>query len=191
MRQSFMIGIISLAVLLLLLLSSLIAWASANQRFIFTRELHVSGFAPLHDESYVANVTDSGQELAHLYFRVEHPAVNSDRVPIRFSIWHAENTELDSLTLRFSTEPFLTTMQFEVTSYTPPLEFHRDNKAVLFSIKDLGLYGTGTVTLDFTLIKYSNLNELTITADFSMHYESPLQLTALNGHSFLNAELST
>lgn len=188
MRIAFKVGIISLAVLLLLF-SSLIVWASAYQRFIFTRELHVSDFVPHLNDDYAANVTDSGQELAHLYIRIEPPMVNSNRVPVLFEIWHAENTELDSLALRFSTGLFVTTMQFEATSYTQPLEFRRDNRAVLFSIKDLGLYGTGTVTLDFTLIKYSNLNELTITADFSMHYESPLQLTALNGHSFLNTQI--
>lgn len=188
MRQIIKITFISLMVLLLAF-SSLIVLASASQKYLFNRNLQITNFAQSDSEdSYVAFVTDSGQNLSHIFIRIEHPAVNSNRVPILFSMWHAENTELDSLTLRFSTEPSVTTLLFEATSYNMPLEFHQTGKDVLFSVKDLGLYGEGTVTLDFTLIKYSSGN-LVISVDFSMHYVSPLQLTALNGHSSLNTQL--
>jgi len=184
---------IILVVLLVLVVAapSILVWVSFTQRFIFSSSLHVTDFVNISVDAYAANVTDSGRDIAHIYVRIENPQPNSNRIPILFSIWHTDDTELDSLSLRFTTEPYVTSLFLEASSYEwPELDFHRDGKGILFSVKDLGWYGEGTITLDFILAPDPHSNTLGLTMDFSLHYSSFMQLTTLKGHSVLNTQLA-
>jgi len=189
MRRGIKIMLVALLVLVIAVPSILI-WFSLTQTFIFSSSLHVTDFVK-SGNAYAANATDSGRDIAHIYVRIENPQPNSNRIPILFSIWHTDDTELDSLSLKFSTEPYVTSLFLEASSYEwPELEFHQDGKGILFSVKDLGWYGEGTITLDFILDPDPHSNALGLTMDFSMHYSGFMQLTTLKGHSLLNIQLA-
>jgi hypothetical protein len=170
---------------------SILVWATRTQTFIFSNSLHVTDFTKSGD-TYTANVTDAGRDIAHIYVRVENPVPNSNRVPILFSIWHTNNTELDSLSLKFTTEPYVTSLFLEASSYIwPQAEFHRNGKGILFYVEDLGWYGEGAITLDFILDPDPHSDNLALTIDFSMHYSGLMQLTALKGSSTLYSQLAS
>jgi hypothetical protein len=165
---------------------SILVWASGTERFIFSQDLHVEEFKSLGNNDYAADVTDSGTRIANIYVRMDQPPANSTHVPILLSVWHEEDTEIDSVSLEFSTYPNYVTMYLEAQQGGfPETEFHRshDAKGVICSVKDLGFYGTGTVEMNFILVQFPQYtysqNELQLTAEFSMHRKTFLQLTSL------------
>lgn len=173
--------IVTLALAILLL-------ASETQSYLFSKTLHIEEFVA-EDGSRIANVTDAGVRIAGIYLRVEHPPSNSPYIPILVSIWHTEDTELDSMTLTFSTYPNHMSLYLEAPqSSWPETQFRKtnDGKGIVYSVQDLGLYGTGTVTLKLLVIQFTHStseNNLQFTAEFSMHQETFLQLTALKTHA--------
>lgn len=188
MRREIKIVLVVLTVLAIAV-PSILVWASLTQTFVFSSSLIVTDFVESVDV-YAANVTDSGGDIAHIYIRIENRQPNSNRVPILFSIWSTGDTELDSLSLKFATEPYVTSLFLESSSYEwPQLEFHQDEKGVLFSVKDLGWYGESTTTLNFILDPDPHSDTLSLTMDFSMHHSGFMQLTSLKGHSLLNAQV--
>jgi len=56
----------------------------------------------ISDDSYATDILDGGVRVANIHIRAEHPAPQALDVPVLVSIWHSEETELDSLFLRFS-----------------------------------------------------------------------------------------
>lgn len=190
MRREIKITFVALLILIIAVPSMLLVLISLTQTFIFSSSLHVTDFVK-SGNAYLANATDSGRDIAHIYVLVGNPQPDSSRIPIQFSIWHTDDTELDSLSLRFSTEPYVSSLFLEASTYAwPEFEFHRDNLGILFSVKDLGWYGEGTTMLDFILDPDPRSNALALTMDFSMHYLGFMQLTTLKGHSLLNTELA-
>lgn len=167
----------------------ILIYTSETERFVFSKSLHVEEFVVDGDARY-ADVTDSGVRIAGIYIRVEQPPLNSLYIPILVSIWHAEDTELDSLTLRFSMSPNIITLYLEAPqSAWPETQFRQtdDAKGIIYSVEDLGFYGTGSVTLHFIMIQFSmsmNLqNSLQFTVEFSMHKKTFLQLTSLKAYT--------
>ena len=63
--------------------------------------LHAEEFKSTSDDSYAADILDNGFRVANICIRAEHPATQDLDVPVLVSIWHSEETELDSLFLRF------------------------------------------------------------------------------------------
>lgn len=190
MKRGIKIMLVALLILIIAVPSILI-WSSVTQTFLFSSDLPITDFVRSgFGDAYAANGTDSGRDIAHVYVRIENAQPNSNRMPILFSIWHTQDTELDSLSLRFSTEPYVTSLFLEASTYDwPGLEFHQDGLDIVFSAKDLGWYGEGTITLNFILDPDPHSNALSLTTDFSMHYYGFMPLTALRAHSFLNTQL--
>jgi hypothetical protein len=187
-KREIKVAIVLLWVLVIAVPSVLIVF-SRTETFVFSKNLHTTDFVK-SDEAYVADVLWGFRDIGHIYVCVENPTPNSSRRPIVFSISHVNGTELDSLTLRFTTEPYVTSLFLEASSYEwSGAEFHRDGAGILLSVKDLGWYGTGTITLDFLLDPDPQSSVLGLTVDFSMHYSGFIQLTTLKGHSFLNTPL--
>jgi hypothetical protein len=185
---------IALAILLAIAVATptLLVWASETQRFVLSKELHVTDFVPRDVDAYIAYVNDSKVEVAHIYVRVEHPMPNSHRVPILFSIWHTEDTELDSLVLRFSTDQYVTSVYTEASSYNwPESRFYREGRQTILAVNDMGWFGVGTVTLNFMLFADSHSENLGLIMDFSMHHEAFMQLTSLKGHANLYTPIPT
>jgi len=189
MRRKFKITLVVL-ILVAISMPSILLYASGTERFIFSQSLHVEEFTYIEPDSYVANITDSGARTANVYVRLEHPPPNSTHIPILVSVWHAEDTEIDSISLKFSTYPNYAALYLEAPqSAWPEAEFHQFDGAqgVMYSVKDLGFFGEGTVTLKFMLVQFSQYiylqNDLQFTADFSMHKKTFLQLTSLKAQA--------
>jgi hypothetical protein len=93
--------------------------------------------------------------------------------------------------LRFSTQPLhVLTIYIEASSYVwSAAQFNRDNWDVVFSVGDLGWYGTGTVTLDFILDSHEQGANLRFTVDLGMHKHAFLQLTSLKAQAYLDTPI--
>ena len=184
------IRVILVALLILVIaVPSILIGLSRTETFIFSRSLYITDFVE-SDEGYVAYVQWGFRDIGNIYVRVEDPMPNSNCRPVVFSIWHVNDTELDSLTLRFATEPCVTSLFLKASSYEwPEMRLNQDGTGILFSVRDLDWYGKGTIRLDFILDPDSHSSVLGLTVDFSMHYSGFIQLTKLEGHSFLDIQL--
>ena len=187
MRLRFKIVIVVLLGIAILI-PSILVYASETNTYFFSRDLQVSGFV-FNDGSYTANVSDSGVQVAQLDFRIEHSVANLTSHAIQFSIWHTGSSHLDSMTLRFSTEPYVITLYLAASSYDWPVARFTRNGDVIYSVPNIGWYGSGKVTLDFILDSYEQVPNLGFTADFSMHMNGFLQLTSLKANAQLYAPI--
>lgn len=170
---------------------SILVFASETQTFLLSKDLHVGEFIHQVDE-YKANVTDDGVPVAHIYFLIENSSNNFAGHYVLFEIWHTEDTELDSITLRFSIEPYGVTLYMKASTYvwSSGTQLSDDgNGGTIFSVKDMGWYGTGTVDLNFILSSRSPANNLGFTMDFAMHKKTFLQLTSLKAHGDFNIQI--
>jgi hypothetical protein len=65
-----------------------------------------------------------------------------------------------------------------------------DSRGVVYSVGDLGFFGTGTLTLNFMLAQFSqptnSEDNLQFMVEFSMHKKEFLQLTSLKAYATLN-----
>jgi hypothetical protein len=186
LKQGFKIALVALLTAVIVVPLALV-YISETQGFIFSKTLQISDFI-VSGESYMANVSDSKDLVADVYVRLEHPAPNSFQRPMLVSVAHSEDTELDSITLRFSAEPHVISVFAEAPSMPLLSKFGRDGDGlgVTFASKDLGFYGTGTVPLSFVLVSDRQGTELRLTLDFSMHRKTFLQLTSLTAHAYLS-----
>lgn len=187
MNKKFRIVLVLFAAIVTLALMTLVL-ASETQNFVFSKNLHVGDFVA-EDDSHYANVTDGEVRIVGIYVRVEHPPPDSPYIPILVSIWHTEDTELDSMVLTFSTYPNHMTLYLEAPqSSWPENQFRQTDhtQGIIYSVQDLGLYGTGTVTLNFRMVQFSHdssENNLHFTVEFSMHQKTFLQLTSLRAYA--------
>ena len=179
MKRKMKIVIAILVILGISLLCGVI-FASSSEMFIFTENLQVEEFRLIHDDdSYAADILDGGVRVANVYIRAEHPAPQALDVPVLVSIWHSEETELDSLFLKFSGTDYMQVYLEVPGSSWPPIHFHQTDggKGAVFKVDDLGLQGTGTVTLRFFLRPFSEQHGFYFEAKFSMHKKAFIQLT--------------
>jgi len=172
---------IVIAILVIIGISLLfgVIFASSLEMFILTENLQVEEFKPISDDSYAANILDGGVQVADIYIRAEHPAPQAIDAPVLVSIGHSEETELDSLFLKFSGTNYIQ-VYLEVPSGSwPSIHFQQtsDGKGVVFKVDDLGFQGTGTVTLQFRLTPFSEQQSFHFEAKFSMHKKAFIQLT--------------
>jgi hypothetical protein len=179
MQRKFLVVAVLLAVLVAVFLSGLIL-ASRYERFIFTRDLSVEEFKQISEGAYAANVSDDGARVASIYIRVDHAIGQAHYCPVLVSIWHSEDTELDSLYLSFTGNSFIQVYLETPGGSVPPVhlyESYNGLKGVAVKFDDLGFYGTGTVTLNFLLWPSSNLENFRFETEFYMHAKTLMQLT--------------
>ena len=114
-------------------------------------------------------------------------------------LWHQENTELDSISLKFNMlQPASALLLAPPEGYPwPPFEYQRtpDGSGVVVNVPDFGPLGTGTVTFEFLLrpsilIKPLPVGQLRLDISFSMHREGLLKLTKQEAKTTIYLELS-
>jgi len=158
---------------------------------IFTRSLPVGDFEKAGD-SYSADVTDSeGNRIADIYIGISNQTLTTN-VPVKFSIWHLQGTELDSLSLVFSSiDPFSLALETPEGLPWPSMNFHKtsDGRGVVLEVADLGFQGEGTVTLDFILQLFTKQLDLSLSIKFSLHDEAPFTFTRSTVDAFLNVQI--
>ena len=104
-----------------------------------------------------------------------------------FSLTPYNQTEVDSLTLKFSAGTQVLTVYKEATSYMfKDSEFYQKDNEVVLNIPDAGFYGSSTLRLEFTLEQCS-AEQLSVTAEISMHQKASIQLTSQKAKLFIDA----
>lgn len=171
--------VVAICLGVVMILAGLIALAWNSSFIIFTRSLQVNRFESNGDGDYSADVLDGNVRVAGIFVRFPSLVYGGlTRVPMRVSIWHESDMQLHSLKLTFSSNNFLQ-IALEVPDGYPwsSLEFHRmksDMNRVEFYVADLGIQGTGTVTLDF-LVEMSSSQQ---TMNFDFYAQITMQKNA-------------
>jgi hypothetical protein len=175
------IVIVALVVLGIAVTSAVVV-ASTLEMFMFTEYLDVEEFEAVDVDGYAraADVLDQGVRAANIYVRPEPPLPGASGIPVLVAIWHSGDTEVDYLFLKFSgTQHIEVYLEAPAGQPWPLTSFHRssDGKGAEFEVKDLGIQGSGTITLQFILKPFSQQDNFYFEAKFTMHKEAPIQLT--------------
>ena len=174
LRTRLVLAIIFVSVVFL----STLVFVLANQMFLFSKELMVEEIRydpPMN--SYSTSLTDNGALVANVYFRIDNALPNSLGHRMIFSISPYNQTEVDSLTLRFSGVHGVVSVYHEANSIFQDNSFHERNNEIVLKIPDAGLYGSSTIRLDFILEPFG-AERLSLVAELAMHKNTPLQLTS-------------
>ena len=187
-RAKIALTLILVAVIIL----SALVYSSATEHFWFSRTLTVkqenTGISSYYQPVFEFNLIDSGNYLGDFYFRMEASLPNQTSNTVYVDFLHSGNTKLDSIDFRFSS-PEVTSLYLDMGDPVS-VAYTSSRNVNSFSVKaDFGELGTlqGANVYQFILndngAKSSNLY---FTADISMHYMTPLQLTSLKAQVTIN-----
>ena len=178
------------AILILVILFSAMAYASAQKVFLFSKTLTVekiSGEPNELEPIYYFNVTDSGKYLGMLHFRIEPSPKNVSSNAVYVDFQHSGNTQLDSIVFRFQsqqvTRVYLDMSDPVTVTYSPSRDL------TSYSVKaDFGKLGTlqGSDVYQFILYTYGHKSSLYFSAEISMHYMNLFEMTTLKATVELN-----
>ena len=117
--------------------------------------------------------------VANVHIRFGPLLHQSFDVPVQVSIWHTEETELDSLSLTLTGADYIDVYLEAPTASWHPYTFRRakEGRGAIFHVENLGLHGTGTVVIHFLLKNLSHHSSFDFEARYSLHTKAFLQLT--------------
>lgn len=161
---------------------------SQNQIFLFSETVIADEitYEP-NTGSYSTSLTKDGTTLANIYFRIEPDFPNQQQYRMLFSITPYSQTEVDSLTLRFSAGTNILTIYKEATNnlFEDSQCYQKDYETVL-NIPDAKSYGSSTIRLDF-ILDCCDIDSLSVIAELSMHQEAQFQLTSQKAQVYIDA----
>jgi hypothetical protein len=186
MEQKIKFLIITITIIVMVL-AGLLA-VSASQTFLFTSYARVEEMENNEDASSW-NVFDGETYLGEIYFRIEPSlsGLQQNQMTISFSLFYNQ-TELDSIKLRFSGGNSVISVYKEASSYDWDYQFQKEGKDAIFEVSDLDWFGQSTATLDFILFPFDATN-LYLDMELSMHRATPLQLTSLRAQVFIDVPI--
>ena len=164
----------------ILIAFGVVAALSSLEIFVFTENLQVDGFRSIGDNANATDVYQNGVRISDIYIRTDPVNPQTGLIPAMCSIWHLENTELDSLQLRFSAvNPMQMYLQMLGGYPWPSIDFHQgsDGKTIIFGVDDLGVQGSGTVTIEFLIRPWQNQISFQLEVEYTLHVPALLQLT--------------
>lgn len=186
---------IAILIGVIMVTSGLFALAWNSYLVILTNPLHVSEFINQSEGDYSADVLDNDVRVANIFVRVPKPVYGGlTEIPTLISIWHEEGTDLKSLEVIFSSNEFLSVaLTVPEGNPWPSLQFHRtsDSKGVSFYVTDLGIQGTGTVTLNFLIEMQSSKQSMDFSVHFKLSMQSEAPLTFSRGVAEAQADVRT
>ena len=167
---------------------SLFLAVSMNQIFLFSETVRVENLTYEPDTfSYSTSVTKDGETLANVYFRIEPGFPGQQQYHMLFSITPYSQTELDSLTLRFSAGTNILSIYKEATnSLFDGSQFYQKDYETIMEIPDTKGYGSSTIRLDF-ILESCDIDSLSVISELSMHQEVPFQLTSQKAQVYIDA----
>jgi len=186
-------------VVVIMLVFSLLAFSSVSKRFIFSKELAVREVADSFDNPYEPNYnfTDSSNYVGNLFFRMERDFYNNSENKVYIDIQHVRTTELDSIVFLFKS-PNLASV-FLDTNYPLGVTYVFSRSFDTFTIEATNLGGLGVIggtaeagNIFFNFVLKSgpsHSNSLLFSAELSMHYMTPLQLTSMKASISLNTNI--
>jgi hypothetical protein len=184
---------IVLAVILVPILAfSALAYLSMTETFLFSQALTVKeldyGSIDYYWPTFQFNITDSNNYLGLFYFRMQYILPNQSSNTVYIDFQHSGNTKLDSIVFHFSS-PEVRRVYLDMSDPVG-VSYSSSRDTNSFTVKaDFGELGTlqGGNTYEFILYDAAyKPNTLFFTADISMHYMVPLELTSLKAHVSIN-----
>ena len=165
-----------------------LATASMTQNFIFTSNLRVEEVEK-NDNTSILYVFDGETFLGEIFFSIEpeQGELKQNQMTISFSLFYNQ-TELDSVKIRFSGGNSVISVYREATSYDWKHQFHTEGGDAVLDVPDLGWFGESTTRLDFILFPMDATN-LYLEMQLSMHRTTPLQLTSLKAQVNIDATI--
>lgn len=185
MKKRKLIALVSIIILLIVVASILIVVYMFDE----TRDLRADFLQSGDENKYVVGFINGGNtnDLAHLYFRISEEYNDENR--LRIKIWHEENTNLDKLTLSFSNMISDRLMYVVPGGSWPPMEFgNTEDGGIVLDIPNFkSSLGTGTVTMDFRIIRYPGdpLEELYCYVDMQLSRDKGLKSIKYNAETYL------
>lgn len=190
---------------IMVIIISTFAISSISQNFIFSKSLNVEEFkcslnnAPYdYRNEYVANLTDENTVIRTVFLRIMSSDPNSTNAGKHWVLFSLSDpvgshggvtTEVDAISFRFDFGFSFVDFYVQPLTMNQSILFSQDGHAIIYEIKELGSLGTGTLNFDFLIEDISQLSHVVITADISMHQTTIMQLTSLNAHVFLDAQI--
>lgn len=153
---------------------------SSLKVFLFTENLSVEGFRPIGLDANGTDVYQNGVRTSDIYVGTDPVNPQTGLVSMRFSIWHLDATQLDSLHLGFSAANFMQTYLEMPEGYPwSPIKFHQDHdgQSIIFEVDDLGFQGSGTVTVNFLIRPWQGQTSFQVEIQYAMHTPAFIQLT--------------
>jgi len=162
--------------------------ASISQTFLFTSYAIVEEDENNEDMS-IWHVFDGDTYLGEIYFRMEPSpsGIQQNQMTISLTLFYNQ-TELDSVKIRFSGGNSAISVYKEASSYEWDYQFNMEGGDVLFEVPDLDWFGQSTTRLDFILLPFDATN-LYLNMELSMHRTTPIQLTSLKAQVFIDVPI--
>jgi hypothetical protein len=147
--------------------------ASMSQNFLFTSYARVTE-GENQDDGIIWNVFDEETYMGEVFFRIEpNPnGLQQNQMTISSSLFYNQ-TELDSIKIRFSGGNSVISVYKEASSYDWNYQFRMESGDVIFEVPDLDWFGQSTTRLDFILVPY-DATDLYLNMELSMHRTTPL-----------------
>jgi hypothetical protein len=161
-----------------------------------TRDLR-RGEVEVNDDVYYLEFFQGKEETktASVYIRIGRH--NTEGLySMLIQICHKENTALDGLSLKFNSLQPVDALAFRAPEGYPwpTVEYHASStgREVLYSIRDFGFQGTGTINIEFLLdadiLQPLPSNQLYLDVDFTMYREGLLKFTRQRGEGTICLE---
>ena len=160
-----------------IVLAGLLA-ASISQIFLFTSYARIAD-VDNNEDATIWNVFDGETYLGEIYFRIEPSStgLQQNQMTISFTLFYNQ-TELDSIKIRFSGENNVISVYKQASSYDWNYQFRMEGDDIIFEVPDLDWFGQSTTKLEFILFSFDATN-LHLDMELSMHRTTPLQFTSL------------
>jgi hypothetical protein len=185
MEQKIKFLIITITIIVIVIAGLFIA--SISQTFLFTSYARVVEVE--NNDVSIWNVFEGETYLGEIYFRIEPipSGLEQNQMTISFTLFYNQ-TELDSVKIRFSGENNVISVYKEASSYDWEYQFQTENGDVIFEVPNLDWFGQSTTRLDFILVPFDATN-LYLDMELSMHRTTPLQLTSLKAQVFIDVPI--
>ncbi len=162
--------------------------ASISQTFLFTSYAIVEENEN-NEDIPIWHVFDGDTYLGEIDFRMEPSpsGLQQNQMTISLTLFYNQ-TELDSVKIRFSGGNSAISVYKEASSYEWDYQFNMEGGDVLFEVPDLDWFGQSTTRLDFILLPFDATN-LYLNMELSMHRTTPIQLTSLKAQVFIDVPI--
>lgn len=183
-------------ILIIIIGFSTLATLSITKPFLYTKQLTAETILLTNGQfrsDYHGRFLDSGNEVATVFFRSEKLHTSFPSNEVIFSLTHAENVELDSMTLKFKSPTILFVYLKTNDPQNILYSFSREPMdTFVINVEDFRWLGKvkGSAHFDFILQTIENRpNDLLLSIDIAMHYKTPIQLTGLNAQTTINMRI--
>ena len=146
----------------------------------YTENLRVEEFKKVGYDTYSAKLLDRyGVTVANVYVQISPSSSGVEHIPLKISIWHKEDAEIDSLKLMLSgRNSFIPIFLGAPTNTLQKFDFHlsSDGLGVILEVDDSDSYSGYSLDLNFLLAPTIEEN-LQLELNLSMHKVGGIPLT--------------